>query len=125
MTRGTFSRGKVAVALATASLLLPATVVIAAPSAKSGKPPAVALSFERSFTPAQADPRLAAALATRPALASDFGFTPAASKRRASQVRVAIRARASTPGQVAALQDRDLAVRSTAEGVSLTPASYN
>ena len=110
-------------ALAVASLLLPASVVIAAPSGTS-RPAPVALSFERSFTPAQADPRLAAALAKRPALAGDFGFTPAASKRRPSQVRVAIRARASTPSQ-AALQAREVAVQSVAEGVSLTPASYN
>ena len=124
MFRGRISKAKGAVALATASLLLPATVVIAAPSGKSGKPPAVSVSFERSFTPAQADPRLAAALANRPALASDFGFTPAASKRRPSQVRVAIRARGATPGR-AALRTREVAVQSTAEGVSLTPASYN
>jgi hypothetical protein len=124
MLRGRISKTQAAVALATVSLLLPASVVIAAPSSKSGKPAPVAISFERSFTPAQADPRLAAALANRPALAGDFGFTPAASKRRPSQVRVAIRARASTPSQ-AALQAREIAVRSTAEGVSLTPASYN
>jgi hypothetical protein len=121
--RGKISKGQAAVALAAASLLLPATVVIAAPSER-GKPAPISFSFERSFTPAQADPRLAAALATRPALANDFGFTPAASKKRPSQVRVAIRARAATPTQ-AALQARDIAVQSTAQGVSLTPASYN
>jgi hypothetical protein len=125
MLRGRISKAHGAVALAAVSLLLPASVVIAAPSGKSGKPAPVSVNFERSFTPAQADPRLAAALANRPALAGDFGFTPAASKRRPSQVRVAIRARASTPSQAAALQARDIAVRSTAEGVSLTPASYN
>lgn len=124
MRRGKISKAQGAVAVAVASLLLPATVVIAAPSGKGGKPAPVSINFERSFTPAQADPRLAAALANRPALVSDFGFTPAASKRRPSQVRVAIRARASTTSQ-AALQARDIAVRSTAEGVTLTPASYN
>jgi len=124
MNRGINSKRNAAVALAAASLLLPASVVIAAPSARNGKPPALAISFERSFTPAQGDPRLAAALASRPALASDFGFTPAAAKRRPSQVRVAIRARASTPVQ-AAMQARDVATHPVSEGVSLAPASYN
>ena len=117
------SSPKWAVALGAASLLLPASIVIAAPAPKD-KPPAVALSFERSFTPAQADPRLAAALATRPAFSTDFHFTPAASKRRPSQVRVAIRAQAANPQQ-AALRARELAVQSSAAGVDLTPASYN
>jgi len=118
----TISGPKLAVAIAAASLLLPASIVIAAPAPE--KAPAVAVSFERSFTPAQADPRLAAALASRPAFASDFRFTPAASKRRPSQVRVAIRARASNPEQ-AALRARELAVQSSAAGVDLTPSSYN
>jgi hypothetical protein len=123
MNWGSNSKGKGAVALAALSLMLPASVVIAAPS-RDDRPAPVAVSFERIFTPAQADPRLAAALASRPALASDFGFTPAAARRRPSQVRVAIRARASTPGQ-AALQAREIATRSVAEGVALAPASYN
>lgn len=114
---------KWAVALAAASLVLPASIVIAAPAPK-GKPPAVALSFERSFTPAQADPRLAAALASRPAFSNDFHFTPAASKRRPAQVRVAIRAQAASPKQ-AALRARELAVQSSAAGVDLTPSTYN
>ena len=121
MNRGSFSKGKIAVALAAASLLLPATVVIAAPSAKGGKPPAFALSFERGFTPAQADPRLAAALASRPAIASDFGFTPAAARRRPNQVRVAIRAQ--VPNR--ALRSTDLATLPVNRGVALAPASYN
>lgn len=126
MSKGwNISRGKSAVAIAAASLLLPASIVIAAPSpAPKAKPRPVALSFERSFTPAQADPRLAAALASRPAFSSDFRFTPAASKRRPSQVRVAIRAQATSPKQ-AALRARELAVQSSAAGVDLTPSSYN
>ena len=123
MNWGSISKGEAAVAIAALSLLLPASVVIAAPG-RGDRPAPVAVSFERSFTPAQGDPRLAAALASRPALAADFGFTPAAAKRRPSQVRVAIRARAATPGQ-AALQAREIATRSVAEGVALAPASYN
>jgi len=107
--------------LAAASLLLPASVVIAAPALKNGRPPALALSFERSFTPSQVDPRLAAALASRPALANDFGFTPAANKRRPNQVRVAIRAQ--LPNR--ALRATDLATLPVSQGTALTPASYN
>ncbi|WP_344705469.1 porin [Sphingomonas swuensis] len=126
MSRAGDSKGMWAVALATASLLLPATVVIAAPQQQQAKrPPAVALSFDGGFTPAQADPRLAAALAGRPALASDFRFTPAASKRRPSQIRIAIRARATTPGQVVALRAREVAAAPTASSLALTPATYN
>lgn len=124
MTQGRKIGGsKLAVALAAASLVLPASIVIAAP-AKTSRSPAVSFSFEQSFTPAQADPRLAAALASRPSFAGDFRFTPAASKRRPSQVRVAIRAQAANPRQ-AALRARELAVAPVATGLDLTPTSYN
>ncbi|WP_344708621.1 porin [Sphingomonas humi] len=109
-------------AIAAASLLLPATVVIAAPQKK--RPAPVALSFDGGFTPASADPRLAAALASRPPLASDFRFTPAAAKQRPSQIRIAVRARATTPTQVA-LNDRAAAAAPMEAGLPLTPASYN
>ena len=99
MSRWGQEKGKWAVAVAAASLLLPVSVVIAAPQKK--RPAPVAVSFDSGFTPAQADPRLAAALASRPALASDFRFTPSAAKQRPSQIRIAVRARASSPTQVA------------------------
>ncbi|MFC7536221.1 porin [Sphingomonas sp. GCM10030256] len=114
---------RVAAVGAAVAILLPATFALAAPAVKK-RPPAVALSFEQGFTPAQADPRLAAAFANRPVLASDFKFTPTASKRRPSQIRVAIRARAETPGQ-AVERVRDVAAQTAAAGVSLTPATYN
>lgn len=121
MNRGSFSKGRIGVALAAASLLLPASIVIAAPSGKNARPSAIALAFEGGFTPAQVDPRLAAALASRPALANEFGFTPAAAKRRPNQVRIAIRtqlpARAVKASEVASLPISD--------GVALAPASYN
>jgi hypothetical protein len=119
------SNGNWAVALAAASLLLPASVVIAAPQGSAGakRPSAVALSFDGGFTPAQADPRLAAALASRPAVASDFRFTPAASKRRPAQIRIAIRARATTPAQLP-VRTREAAAQPTMAS-ALTPASYN
>ena len=101
---------------AVALLVLPA-VATAKPDAK--RPPSISLSFDRvgSFTPATADPRLAAAFANRGNTLTDFKFTPAAPKGRPSQVRVAIRARAETgarPGDGG----------SPTVG-ALTPASYN
>jgi len=118
-------KGKWMVALAAASLLLPASVVIAAPQDKAAKrPPAVSLSFDGGFTPAQSDPRLAAALAGRPALASDFRFTPAAAKKRPSQIRIAIRARSTAPAALAS-QTRQAAALPTSSGLALAPATYN
>jgi hypothetical protein len=86
----------------------------------NGRPPAISLSVSRDFqfTPASADPRLAAAFSGRAASLGDFKFTPAAAKGRPSQVRVAIRANASSPQQ--------LASNSSGSPVSaLAPVSYN
>ena len=65
------------------------------------RPAAVALSFDpvSSFTPANADPKLAAALAGKGLSLTDFKFTPAPAKGRPSQVRVAIRAQWRRPAQ--------------------------
>jgi hypothetical protein len=85
------------------------------------RPAAVSVSFDpvSTFTPATADPRLAAAFAGKSASLTDFKFTPAPSKGRPSQVRVAIRARADSPTKVAD------AGALTSSVTSLTPASYN
>jgi len=101
---------------AAALLVLPA---LAAAKPNSKRPPAISLSFDRvgSFTPANADPKLAAAFANRGNSLTDFKFTPAAPKGRPSQVRVAIRARAETGA-------RSVDAGSAAVG-ALTPASYN
>ena len=117
-TLGRSVLGKLVAATAAAGLLL--TPAFAASETKK-RPPAIALSFDPvgTFTPATADPRLAAAFAGRSGSLSDFKFTPAAAKGRPSQVRVAIRASADTPGtRVADASDL------TAVNV-LTPASYN
>ena len=108
--------GKVAAALTAAALVaVPAIAVAQA----SKRPPAVSLSFDRitSFTPASADPRLAAAFAGRNLGLDDFKFTPAPAKGRPSQVRVAVRARTvnARPAEVA---------MAPAIG-ALTPASFN
>jgi hypothetical protein len=107
-------------AFAAAGLVL--TPAIAADQGKK-RPPAVAVSFDpvATFTPATADPRLAAAFAGRANSLSDFKFTPAPAKGRPSQVRVAIRARADGPGKVRTADAAAL----TSSVSALTPASYN
>jgi len=114
---GRLSAAKMAVALGAAGLLL--TPALAANDSKK-RPPAVSLSLSRDFgfTPASTDPRLAAELSGRVPSLSDFKFTPAAAKGRPSQVRVAIRARASSPQQVA-----DSGAASPVS--ALAPVSYN
>ena len=106
-------------ALAAGGLVL--TPAFAATAKK--RPPAVALSFDpiSAFTPANADPKLAAQLAGRGLSLSDFKFTPAPAKGRPSQVRVAIRARTTAPAQ-ASLADASV---TTASVNALTPTGYN
>ena len=107
-------------ALAAAGLVL--TPAFAATNSKK-RAPAVSLSFDNlsSFTPANADPKLAAALAGKGLSLTDFKFTPAPAKGRPSQVRVAIRARVNAPAQAAVAQASVPAAAVSA----LTPTSYN
>ena len=118
-TAGRSKLAKGVTALAAAGLVL--SPALAAPQSKK-RPPAVAVSFDpvATFTPATADPRLAAAFAGRGNALGDLKFTPAPAKGRPSQVRVAIRARVDTgkPGTA------DAALASAAL-IPLTPASYN
>jgi len=110
---------KLVAAVAAIGLVL--TPAFAATSTKK-RPPAVSLSFDSlsSFTPANADPKLAAALAGKSLSLTDFKFTPAPAKGRPSQVRVAIRARMNTPA------DSVLEASAPTSAVnSLAPASYN
>ena len=95
---------------------------LAASHASKKKPAAVKLSFDpiSSFTPANGDPRLAKAFANRPLSLTDFTFTPAASKGRPSQLRVAIRARAATPVAASVV-----AASAPAPVTTLTATSYN
>jgi hypothetical protein len=111
---------KVVAAFAAAGLLL--SPAFATTSGKK-RPAPVSLSFDTlsSFTPANADPKLAAALVGKSLSLTDFRFTPAPAKGRPSQVRVAIRARATTPAQAAIAQ----ASAPTAALNALTPSSYN
>ncbi|HET7316128.1 MAG TPA: porin [Sphingomicrobium sp.] len=109
-----------AAALAAVGLVL--TPAFAATNAKK-RPPAVSVSFDSlsSFTPANADPKLAEALAGKSLSLTDFKFTPAPAKGRPSQVRVAIRARVNAPSETAMAQ----ASVPTAAVNSLAPTSYN
>jgi hypothetical protein len=99
-----------------------AMVLTPAFAATSGKkPPAVSLCFDpvSAFTPANADPKLAAALGSHGLSLTDFKFTPAPAKGRPSQVRVAIRARASTPSSSQPV------LASAATQTALAPSTYN
>jgi hypothetical protein len=110
---------KLLAAIAVGGLLL--SPALAAPSKK--RPAAVSLSAEPlfAFTPANADPKLAASLAGKGLSLTDFKFTPAPAKGRPSQVRVAIRARAPV-----AEGNRLTDANAAASAVSnLAPVSYN
>jgi hypothetical protein len=75
-----------------------------------------------SFTPAVADPRLAAEFSRRGFQPSSFRFTPAsASADKSKAVKVAVRARAATTAQAARLLTENSATPVTA----ITPAAYN
>ena len=113
------TEAKLVAALAAAGLVL--SPAFAATQGKK-RPPAVALSFDpiSSFTPANADPKLAAAFAGKSLSLTDFKFTPAPAKGRPSQVRVAIRARVDAP-ETAVAQ----ASLPTPTVSALAPSSYN
>src|SRR6476469_10038780 len=72
---------KTAAAIAAVGLVLSPAFAASTSTAKK-RPPAVSLSFNpiSSFTPANGDPRLAAAFASKPLALTDFKFTPAAAK---------------------------------------------
>ena len=108
---------KLVAAAAAAGLVL--TPAFATGIAAKKRAPAVALSFDpvSSFTPANADPKLAAALSGKNLALTDFKFTPAAAKNRPSQVRVAIRARTLAPTETAPAPTSALS--------QLTPTGYN
>ena len=106
-------------AIAAAGLVLSPS--FAAPTKR--RAPAVSLSFDpvSTFTPANADPRLAATFAGRGASLNEFKFTPSAAKTRPSQIRIAIRAPAANSG--AKLPHTAVASASAING--LTATSYN
>jgi hypothetical protein len=107
-------------ALAALSLILtPALAAQGQPAKRSASIPSLRAG---GFTPAIADPGLAAELARRGLSGNSFRFTPAApGPGKSKAVRVAVRARAATPAQ---------AIRSAAEPsgtavTAITPSAYN
>lgn len=100
---------------------------LAAPgdSRKKARSPRISLQGVtgfRSFTPAVSDPRLAAAFARRGASRAEFSFTPAATPGDRRAVRVAVRARATTP---VAASRAPVASASVADITALAPTAYN
>ena len=110
---------KLVAAAAAAGLVLTPAFATGTPAKK--RAPAITLSFDpiSSFTPANADPKLAAALSGKALALTDFKFTPAAAKNRPSQVRVAIRARTFAPARLAEASAPASPIN------QLTPTGYN
>lgn len=107
-------------ALVALSLLLSPAIAANTQPAKKSRP---AASFRAgTFTPAVADPRLAAELARRGSQANSFRFTPAPTAvGRSKSIRVAIRARAATPAGAL----RSVADASATPVTAITPVVYN
>ena len=95
-----------------------------ASSSPKKRPAAVSVSADPvfAFTPANADPKLAASIAGKGLSLTDFKFTPAPAQGRPSQVRVAIRAPAAEGGGNR-LTDANAAAAGAAG--NLAPVSYN
>jgi len=112
--------------IAGAGTALVALSVVLAPALAATSAPAKRIRPAASlragtFTPAVADPRLAAELARRGYQANGFRFTPAPTALNRSQsIRVAIRARATPAGAL-----RRAADASATPVTAITPAVYN
>ena len=112
--------------MATAGGALTALALILAPAAAATSEqkrarPAPSLRTG-SFTPAVADPGLAAELARRGLATTSLRFTPSsAAAGRNKSVRVAVRARAAKPGQPV----RTLTESSATPVTAITPTAYN
>lgn len=102
---------------AAGAIVAPGLAASNPPSARAVRHAAPVRNLAGSFTPAAADPRLAAVFA-RGGLSGDFTFTPADTRRDGRGVMVAVRVRSSR----AAAPDR-LAATTPAPG--LAPISYN
>jgi len=107
---------------ALAALSLTLAPALAATSQPAKKPRPTATLRAGTFTPAVADPRLAAELARRGQQANSFRFTPAPTAvNRSQSIRVAIRARAATPAGAL----RRAADVSATPVTAITPTVYN
>lgn len=75
------------------------------------------------FTPAGADPRLAASFASRSDALNTFRFTPATANGESSKVRVALRSSSNRPIRLA--ESRNEVVARGDSAADLTPSTYN
>lgn len=105
---------------------LVATVAVVAPAfgaAERGAAPKRPLvsRFAGSFTPAAADPRLAAAIARGGLDSADFRFTPAEARQDKRAITVAVRARSSRT----AFADAGRAAALQSPTVGIQPIAYN
>lgn len=110
--------GGAAVALVAAGLAVAPAIGAAQQKVRSAKPAAKAPRLFGTFTPAAADPRLAAIFAKGGLDGGDFRFTPSETRRDNRAVTVAVRTRTSRPSEVA---DHG----SDAATVGLAPIAYN
>jgi hypothetical protein len=114
------SLGGVALA-ALALALVPAMAATQQKNAKRTTTPAISF-VSGTFTPAMADPKLAAELGRRGLQLRSFHFTPSsASNYKSKSIRVAIRARAATPAEAIRTASETSATPVTA----ITPAAIN
>lgn len=120
MTKGNTIRAGITALTALSLALAPAFAAQTLP-AKAKRKPAESSIVAGTFTPAAADPRLAAAFAGRGVIGGSFRFTPSSSGNRGKSVQVAVRARATTPADArrGALEPAPVAL------TSLTPMAYN
>ncbi len=120
INREIMTGGRLALVLAGAAMVMTPAIGLAA--ANKARPPSISLSFDKisNFTPASADPRLAAIFAGRGTSAiAEFKFTPAAAKGRPSQLRVAVRA----SGVTTPARPVEVAVASSVSNIA--PAQYD
>lgn len=104
-----------------ALLLAPATAASLQPE-KTKRPRSIASFLTGSFTPAVADPRLAAEFARRGFQAGSLRFTPSSvSTDRSKAIKVAVRARAATVAQAV----KGVAEASSTPVTAITPTGYN
>ena len=110
-------------AVAALALMLAPAFAATSQAQKSKRTTSPAISFVTgTFTPAMADPKLAAELGRRGLQLGTFHFTPSsASNFKSKSIRVAIRARAATPAEVIRTASESSATPVTA----ITPAAYN
>jgi hypothetical protein len=107
-------------ALVAASLLILSPASAQSDRTKAQRAASLRAGPAGSFTPAVADPRLAAALARRGNGAGSFRITPTSAAAGRQPLRVAVRARPATPQAATGVQ--------TASGTpvtAITPTSYN